>query len=167
MRRTGDADSYLRLVERIRVYMPDVALRTTVISGFPGETRSDARLLEEFLQDAEFEYVGVFVFSPEGGTPAATMPDQVSPRTARARAQRIRDLADAIGFRKVDALVGKALDVLVERPGDDASVVEGRWRGQAPEIDGLVLLDCGTPGEIVRARVVDALGYDVEAEVVE
>jgi ribosomal protein S12 methylthiotransferase len=165
MRRSGDAGEYLRLVARIRAAMPDVALRTTLIAGFPGETASDVAALEEFLRAARFDYVGVFVFSPEEGTAAASMEGQVPLRTRRARAQRLRDLADTIGFEKASARVGDTLEVLVEGIDEDEGAVFGRWRGQAPEIDGVVMLDSGAAGEIVSASIVDSLGYDLEGEV--
>jgi ribosomal protein S12 methylthiotransferase len=123
-------------------------LSCSVSSGWPPSTTS-----------------GVFVYSAEEGTPAAEMPDQVPMRTRRARAQRLRDIADVIGFEKVAEKVGRELDVLVEGVDEDEGVVVGRWRGQAPEIDGLVLLDSGAPGEIRMARIVDSLGYDLEGEV--
>jgi ribosomal protein S12 methylthiotransferase len=167
MRRRGSAADHLALIERIRASMPDVALRTTVILGFPGETRADVSELHRFLEAARFDYVGVFAYSPEEGTSAAQMPEQVPPRTRFARAQRTRDLADRIGFSKVAERVGETLEVLVEGIDEDEGVPVGRWRGQAPEIDGLVFLDTGEPGEIVTAQVVEALGYDMEAEVSE
>ncbi len=113
------------------------------------DTRRRARRCEDFLERARFDYVGVFVFSPEDGTTAAELPDQVPLRTRRARAQRLRDIADRIGFERAADRVGERLEVLVEGVDEDDDVVVGRWRGQAPEIDGLVLLDRGEPGEIV------------------
>jgi ribosomal protein S12 methylthiotransferase len=166
MGRRGDGVAFLQLLARIRAAMPDVALRTTVIAGFPGETRADARMLDTFLREARFDCVGVFAYSPEEGTTAALLPDQVPPRTRRARAQRLRDLADDIGLERAASHVGQVLDVLVEGMDEDDDVVVGRWRGQAPEIDGVVLLDKGTAGEIVSARIVDSVGYDLEGEVV-
>jgi ribosomal protein S12 methylthiotransferase len=166
MGRRGDGVAFLRLLGRIRAAMPDVTLRTTVIAGFPGETRADARMLETFLREARFDYVGVFAYSPEEGTAAALLPDQVPTRTRRARAQRLRDLADDVGLEQAAAHVGQVLEVLVEGIDEDDDVVLGRWRGQAPEIDGIVLLDKGTAGEIVSARIVDSIGYDLEGEVV-
>ena len=83
----------------MREVLPDVVLRTTVIAGFPGETTADMRELERFLDAACFDYVGVFVYSPEDGTAAAVLPTQVPLRTRRARAQRLRDQADRIGWR--------------------------------------------------------------------
>jgi len=164
MNRSGDSDAFLRLLEHVRAILPDVVLRTTLIAGFPGETAGDIRELKRFLSDALFDYVGVFVYSPEDGTPAAALPAQVPLRTRRARAQGLRDLADAIGFDRAAGRVGQTVEVLVEGVDPDDGVVVGRWRGQAPEIDGLVLLDGGTPGTIVSARIVDSLGYDLEGE---
>jgi ribosomal protein S12 methylthiotransferase len=165
MRRRGDATEYLNLIERIRSILPDVVLRTTVIAGFPGETRSDMNELLGFLEQARFDYVGVFPYSPEEGTEAADMPDQIPMRTRRARAQRLRDLADVIGFERVAERVGTHVEVLVEGTDEDEGFIAGRTRGQAPEIDGLVVLDKGVPGQVVRGIVVDAVGYDLEVEV--
>ncbi len=165
MRRRGGAESYMKLLTRIRDKMPDVVLRTTLIAGFPGETRGDAALLERFVQAADFDYTGVFVYSPEEGTAAATFPQQVPLRTRRARAQRLRDLGDAIGFARAATRIGQELEVLVEGRDLDEGVVVGRWRGQAPDVDGIVLLDSGSPGDIVIARIVDSVGYDLEGEV--
>ncbi|NTU72458.1 MAG: 30S ribosomal protein S12 methylthiotransferase RimO [Coriobacteriia bacterium] len=166
MRRSGDATSLLRMLARIRAVLPDVALRTTLIAGFPGETTADVRELQRFLTEARFDYAGVFVYSPEDGTEAAALPSQIPLRTRRARAQRLRDLADEIGFERAGMRVGETVEVLVEGTDPDDGVVVGRWRGQAPEIDGLVLLDKGEPGQIVSACIVDSLGYDLEGEVI-
>lgn len=165
MRRRGDATEYLKLIEHIRSILPDVVLRTTVIAGFPGETRSDMNELLGFLEQARFDYVGVFPYSPEEGTEAADMPNQIPLRTRRARTQRVRDLADAIGFERVAERVGTRVEVLVEGMDEDEGFIAGRTRGQAPEIDGLVVLDKGVPGQVVRGVVVDAVGYDLELEV--
>lgn len=165
MGRKGDAEQFLRLISEIRRVMPDVVLRTTMIAGHPGERRADFSVLEEFLRETCFDYVGVFAYSPEEGTVAAEMPDQVPRRTRLARAQRLRDLCDTIGFARAASRVGTELEVLVEDVEEDGQLV-GRWRGQAPEIDGVVYLDRGERSQIVRARIVDSLGYDLEGEVV-
>lgn len=165
MGRRGDAGEYLRLIGVVRDLLPGVALRTTLISGFPGETKADAKRLLDFIADAKLDYVGVFPYSPEEGTKAAEMPDQVPARTRVARAQRIRDAADAISVEKVASLVGSTLEVLVEGVDEEGTTV-GRHRGQAPEIDGVVLLDAVIDaGTIVRAKIVESLGYDLVGEV--
>jgi len=165
MKRSGDAESYLALIASIREALPGVVLRTTVIAGFPGETRSDVSALVRFIEAARFDYVGVFPYSPEEGTQAADMPEQVPLRTRRARAQRLRDLADVIGFEKAAEQIGRQREVLVEGIDPDDGLVFGRWCGQAPEIDGVVWLDRGTPGDMVTARIVDSVCYDLEGEV--
>lgn len=166
MRRAGDGATYRDLIAKIRRALPGVVLRTTVISGFPGETRADAAELLRFLDDVRFDYVGVFPYSAEDGTEAAEMHEQVPIRTRRARAQRIRDLSDTIGFDSAAQQVGKVLDVLVEGIDPDEGALLGRWCGQAPEIDGVVYLDRGEPGELVRVRIDDSAGYDLEGTVI-
>ena len=166
MHRSGDAASFLEMIARVRGVLPDVVLRTTLIAGFPRETTADVRELQEFMRAAQFDYAGVFVYSPEDGTVAAKLPGQIPLRTRRARAQRLRDLADEIGFERAAARVDCVVDVLVEGVDEDDGVTIGRWRGQAPEIDGLMLLDRGEAGQIVRARIVDSLGFDLEGEVI-
>jgi len=165
MGRRGDASEYARLIGVVRDLLPGVALRTTLIAGFPGESREDSKRLLDFVRKSKLDYVGVFPYSPEEGTPAAVMPDQVPKRTRIARAQRLRDTADEIGFERVAALVGSTLEVLVEGVDEEGTTV-GRHRGQAPEIDGIVLLD--TPcafGAIVNAEITGSLGYDLIGEV--
>jgi ribosomal protein S12 methylthiotransferase len=166
MGRRGDAEAFLRLIARVRQALPGVVLRTTLIAGFPGETSADVRELQAFMRAARFDYVGVFAYSPEEGTVAADLPAQIPTRTRRARAQRLRDLADSIGCESAQSRVGNEYEVLVEGLDEDDGVVVGRWRGQAPEIDGLVLLEDGEPGTMVRVRIVDAIGYDLEGAVV-
>ncbi|MDO8987572.1 MAG: 30S ribosomal protein S12 methylthiotransferase RimO [Coriobacteriia bacterium] len=165
MHRSGSAAQFLGMLERIRAHMPDAVLRTSVIAGFPGETSADVSELIRFIQDAGFDYVGVFPYSPEDGTVAATLPGLLAKRTRIARAQRLRDAADGVGVEAAAARVGSVVEVLSEGV-DEEGVPVGRWRGQAPEVDGIVLLDREVdPGCIVSARVVDTLGYDLEAEV--
>jgi ribosomal protein S12 methylthiotransferase len=165
MARSGDAAEFLRLVGVVRDLLPGVFLRTTLISGFPGETRDDATRLVGFVRDAGIDYAGVFEYSAEEGTPAAAMDSQVSARTRRARTQRLRDAAFEVGTERVAQLVGRTLEVLVEGV-DEEGVTTGRHRGQAPEIDGLVLLDRDLePGSLVDVEIVDALGYDLVGEV--
>jgi ribosomal protein S12 methylthiotransferase len=166
MRRSGDADEFLAMLGRIRAVMPDIVLRTTVIAGFPGETSADVRELERFLEAASFDYVGVFAYSRESGTPAAAMPGQVRASTRRDRAQRVRDRADERGVDRAASRIGAIVDVLVEGIDPDEGAVVGRWRGQAPEIDGVVYLDRGQAGQIVAVRIVDSLGYDLDGEVI-
>jgi ribosomal protein S12 methylthiotransferase len=165
MGRRGDAGEYLRLIGVVRDLLPEVALRTTLIAGFPGETRQDAKRLLDFVREARLDYVGVFPYSPEEGTPASTMADQIQLRTRIARAQRLRDVADEIGVSRAAEFVGRTIEVLVEGV-DEEGVTVGRHRGQAPEIDGVVMLDgARPPGAIVDAEIVDSFGYDLVGKV--
>ncbi|MBC7266324.1 MAG: 30S ribosomal protein S12 methylthiotransferase RimO [Coriobacteriia bacterium] len=164
MGRRGDAESLLRLFERIRGYLPEATLRTTVMVGFPGETRRDVDELARFLEAAQFDYVGVFAFSPEDGTKAAALPGQISDRTKKARAQRIRDRADEIGASRAARWVGRTVRVLVE--GEEEGLAAGRTEGQALEIDGVTLFPGDVrPGEFVTVRVLESHGYDLYGEV--
>lgn len=166
MGRTGDAASLAALFERVRSAVPGVILRTTVMAGFPGETRAEVRELERFLDAARLDFVGVFAFSPEEGTSAGAFEHQVPKRTRIARAQRLRDISDATGVARAAELVGSEQMVLVEGTDDEGMCV-GRTCGQAPEIDGLTLLDleCET-GTFVRVRVVASELYDLIGEVI-
>lgn len=160
MGRTGDAQRFLTLLDRIRAAVPDITLRTTVIAGFPGETDAQASELETFLRDAEFDYVGVFPYSQEEGTPAAAMEDQVAEDVRLERAQRLRDVADEAGFARAEALIGTVQRVLVE--GEEDGELVGRTCGQAPDVDGIVVID----GEVEErpfadVRITEAAGYDL------
>jgi ribosomal protein S12 methylthiotransferase len=164
MARKGSGDEFLRLIKVVRDRLPGVALRTSVIAGFPGETDTDVEVLEDFLLLARFDYVGVFAYSPEEGTAAADMPDQIAGDVRLLRAQRLRDVADRVGFEKAAERVGQTLQVLVE--GTEDGDTYGRWRGQAPEVDGVVLLDRDLePGTLVDVRIVDSAAYDLVGEV--
>jgi ribosomal protein S12 methylthiotransferase len=165
MGRHGDAAEFLRLIGVVRALVPGVALRTTLIAGFPGETAGDFKRLMSFIAEAGLDYVGVFAYSPEDGTPAGEMRPQVPKRTRLARAQRLRDAADIVGFELAAGHVGETLEVLCEGLDEDGVPV-GRHRGQAPEIDGIVYLDreCD-PGRMLMVEITDSMGYDLLGKV--
>ncbi len=165
MNRRGDAQSQLALVRRIRERVPGIVVRTTLIAGFPGETEEDFEEMLAFVEEAEFDYVGVFPYSAEEGTRAAELPDQLDDEVKLARAQQVRDLADAIGHARVAARVGSEMDVLVLGREEDGQLF-GRAMCQAPEVDGVVYLNEGEVGQIVRARITDTLVYEMEGDVV-
>ncbi len=165
MNRGGSAEEFLALIDRIRAHMPDAVLRTSLIAGYPGETEADVEELLDFIEHSSLDYVGVFPFSPEEGTAAAALPDQVPEPERLARAQRVRDAADSVGFERADARAGRELEVLSEGVDEDGVGV-GRWRGQAPEVDGIVTLDTlVNAGTFVTCRVTEAHGYDLMGEV--
>ena len=140
-------------------------MRTTVIAGFPGETDEDFSELLDFLEQADLDYVGVFPYSCEDGTRAARMEGQIDEETKLARAQEVRDLCDAIAFSRVSSRIGEVMDVVVLGREEDGRVY-GRAMCQAPEVDGVVYLDGGTAGDVVKARIVDTLAYEMEGEIV-
>lgn len=153
-------------IEKLRRAIPDIALRTTFIVGFPGETEAEFQTLLDFVQAVQFDKVGVFQFSPEPGTPAAQLPDQVPDEVKEERWTRLMELQQRISLRRNQAQIGRVLDVLVE--GHDRGISYGRSYRDAPEIDGLVLFPGRAPvGEIVQVRITGALEYDLEGVMVQ
>jgi len=160
MKRPHGGDQALPLIERLRAAMPDVAIRSTFIVGYPGETKDEFDALLQFVQEAHLDRVGVFQFSPEPGTVAAELPDQIAPELMQSRYDQIMGLQQQISLRQNQLQIGRRLDVLVE--GHDQGWSIGRSYRDAPEIDGLVLLE----GELPVARmapvlVTGAMEYDL------
>jgi ribosomal protein S12 methylthiotransferase len=168
MRRERSGDALRRLLERIRASIPQVALRTSFIVGFPGETELAFHRLNDFIREQEFDRVGVFTYSREEGTSAYDLPRQVPEREKRRRRAQLMEVQAEISLRRNRALVGKEVQVLVEgQLAGRATRMRGRTPSQAPEIDGMVVLrGTAEPGDLVRARVNQALTYDLVAEVV-
>jgi ribosomal protein S12 methylthiotransferase len=171
MRRERSGDAIRRLVVRAREAVPGIALRSSFIVGFPGETEADVEAVCAFLEEVELDHVGVFTYSAEEGTPAATLPDQVPERVKTARRRRVMSVQAAVAARRARALVGRTVEVLVERAERSGRIV-GRTGFQAPAIDGMVFLTSPSqqprpaPGDLVRARVTGADAYDLRAEIV-
>ena len=164
MRRPSNMDSVRRTVTALRQAMPDVAIRTTFIVGHPGETEVEFETLLDFVAEMEFDRVGVFTYSFEPGTHSAGLPDSIPDQVKDERCDRLMALQQSISLAKNQAFIGKTLAVLVEGKGDGLSV--GRSYRDAPEIDGLVLIDGDVPaGEIVPVRVTGALEYDLMGSV--
>ncbi|MDH7601808.1 MAG: 30S ribosomal protein S12 methylthiotransferase RimO [Armatimonadota bacterium] len=161
MNRQGTQADYLRLVDEIREWCPDIALRTSFITGFPGETEEAFESLLEFVERIRFDRVGVFEYSPEEGTPAYRMKPRVPARVARKRRETLMRLQQEISLERNRSLVGKRLTVLVEQVSDDGFV--GRSYRDAPEIDGTVCVEGGRaePGEFVEVEIVEAFEYDL------
>jgi ribosomal protein S12 methylthiotransferase len=163
MNRAGNGAEYLGLIGSIREALPDAAVRTTVIAGYPGESDEQAGELEDFIAAAGFDFAGVFAYSQEDGTPAGELEGQLDEDTKIERCQRLRDIADAAGWQRAARFIDTEQDVLI--CGYEDGHPFGRTRYQAPEVDGVVLLDRGTPGELVRARINEVAGYDLYGEV--
>ena len=154
-----------RLLGDLRAAAPQIAVRTSFIVGFPGETEADVAALVAFVRKVAFDHVGVFVYSPETGTPAADLPGRVPPETARERWDRVMQAAGEVARARAARRVGRRLTVLVDGPDADGRLL-ARHAGQAPEVDSAVLLPAGAAetGAFVTVRVTGTEGYDLTAE---
>jgi ribosomal protein S12 methylthiotransferase len=160
MRRPASLDRVRGQIEAAQAAMPDLALRTTFIVGFPGETEAEFAELELFVREMAFDKVGVFTYSHEEGTAAAALPDDVPPEVKGERYERLMALQQSISLARNQQQVGRRLEVLLEGAGDGLSL--GRTYRDAPEIDGLAIIEEELPvGEMVRARIVGAMEYDL------
>jgi ribosomal protein S12 methylthiotransferase len=169
MRRGGSDLSYLRLLERARELVPEIWLRSTFIVGFPGERREHFEHLLGFVAAARFDHLGGFVYSREEGTPAADLRARVPAATARRRHRRLLEAQRPIALESRRRLLSRRLQVLVEGVcGESEHLLEGRHRGQAPEIDGRVLVNDGTApaGSFAEIEITDAWADDVVGRVV-
>jgi ribosomal protein S12 methylthiotransferase len=166
MRRGHSSRVTRELVAKLRARIDDVVLRTTFIVGHPGETDAEFEELCAFVAESRFERAGAFTYSIEPGTVSAMLPNRVDPEVAAARQERLMELQRQISRARHEAMVGRELDVLVEGVSSESEhLLEGRWYGQAPGIDGVTYLADGQaqPGAIVRARVTQASDYDLAA----
>lgn len=164
MRRPANVDWVYRTLDKLRAAMPDLAIRTTFIVGYPGETDAEFDALCQFVTDLKFDRVGAFTYSFEPGTPSADLPDQLPDDVKRERYERLMALQQPISLGKNQSLVGRTFDVLIEGQGDGLTV--GRTYRDAPEIDGLVVIEGDVPpGEFVPVRVTGAMEYDLTGTV--
>jgi ribosomal protein S12 methylthiotransferase len=169
MKRGRDSVFLRALLARLRGRVPDIALRTSLIVGLPGETEADFEDLLRFVEEERFERLGVFEYSPEEGTPAADMAAQVPAALKRERYQRIMEAQRDIAREHQQSMIGRRLEVLVEGASEETEhLLAGRHAQQAPEIDGLTYVNDGVayPGEIVTVEVTDASDYDLVGRVV-
>ncbi len=182
MHRPANTEQVRRTVERLRAAMPEIAIRTTFLVGYPGETGAEFRTLLNFVTEMAFDRVGVFAYSHEKGTPAAALKDNVPPEVKEERRERLMAVQQPISLAKNQALVGETLDVLIEGQSSVEATVScdgprhhtaapmrqnegmsvGRSYRDAPEIDGLVLVQAELPvGQITPVRITAALEYDL------
>jgi ribosomal protein S12 methylthiotransferase len=167
MRRAVTTRRMKEIVAQFRDAIPGVTVRTTVLVGFPGETEAAFDNLLGFIEDVAFDRLGVFTYSTEEGTPAATMADPIPAATMTERAALVEETQDRLAWPRQKALYGTRQTVLVDGPGPDrAFPFEGRLAGQAPEIDGVVLLRDKrlTPGRFAEVRIVEVDGYELVGE---
>jgi ribosomal protein S12 methylthiotransferase len=163
MGRAGSRTSYLELIQRIRLQIPDAALRTTLIVGYPGESDKDFRRLLDFVEEAAFDHLGAFAYSDEEGTRAFEMPDKVDEDVTQRRLEDLLGIQAEISRERNEMLLGGEYRALVDEVSDDGVVA--RLERQAPDVDGLTYLkDCGDvlPGSFVDIEITDASDYDLE-----
>jgi len=172
MKRGGSAEIFLRTLENIRNTIPGVALRTSFIAGFPGESLRDFELLQEFIKEAGFDWLGVFSYSDEEGSAAFSLDGKIPRRAIEARRRRLMKLQQSISRRAKQNWVGSELEVLVEGESDETTLLwEGRTEFHAPEIDGkLYINDFGPlpalePSRFYKAQITEAHDYDVVARI--
>lgn len=160
MRRPANMDWVHRTLEKMRQAIPDLALRTTFIVGYPGETEAEFQELLDFIAEIRFDRVGAFQFSFEPGTASEPLGDPIPDKTKQERYERLMALQQSISLEKNQAQVGQTLDVLIEGQGEDISV--GRSYRDAPEIDGMVVLEGEHPiGAMLPVRITGAMTYDL------
>ena len=167
MRRGSNGDHFLRMIERIRAAMPEVTLRTSLIVGFPGETEEDFQLLLEFIEAAQFDHLGVFLYSNEETSASRALPGQVRTVVANRRRQKLMALQRRISRRKLRQKIGRSFPILVEGRSEETELLfKGRLESQAPTIDGEVLINDfegpePRPGEFRWATITGAGDYDL------
>ncbi len=170
MGRKTDQASIRQMVEKLRREIPDIALRTTLISGFPGETQKDHQELMEFVDEMEFERLGVFAYSAEEDTPAAEFPDQIPDELKEKRRDEVMELQQEIAFKKSESMVGRVLDVMIEGKVADEPAYVARTYMDAPGVDGYLFVNSDElfmSGDFVRVQVIGAAEYDLIGDVFE
>ncbi len=166
-RRTDQAD-IRRIVTKLREEIPDICLRTTLISGFPGETEEDHEELLNFVDEMEFDRLGIFAYSAEEDTPAADMPDQIPEELKAARRDEIMELQQEIAFEKAEDMVGRSLWCMIEGKIADENAYAARTYRDAPDVDGFLFVQTAQElmtGDFVRVRVTGADEYDLIGEI--
>jgi len=170
MRRRSGEEDIRALIGKLRREIPDIAIRTSLIVGFPGETSEDFKKLLQFVEETRFDRLGVFCYSREEGTPAAEMPEQVSERIKRERHKKLMRTQARVSFKHNRTLVDSVEEVLVEGYSEETELLlKGRSSRQAPDVDGLVYITAGNAnvGDIVRLKITDSSDYDLIGEIVD
>lgn len=170
MGRRTDQASIETVIGKLREAAPDIAIRTSLIAGFPGETQEDHEALMAFLDEQELDRVGVFTYSREDGTPAATFENQIDEETAEQWRNEIMELQQEISLDKNETFVGKIMQVIIEGYSSDDDVYVGRTYRDAPGVDGLVFVNCDyelMSGQIVDVRINEVGPYDMIGGIVD
>ena len=167
-RRTSKAQ-LVEIIEKLRKEIPDISLRTTLITGFPGETQEQHEELKDFVDEMEFDRLGVFTYSPEEDTPAATMADQIPEEVKEERQAELMELQQEIAFDLAEDMVGREVLVMIEGKVADENAYVGRTYKDAPNVDGLIFINTDEElmsGDFARVRVTGALEYDLIGELI-
>ena len=172
MKRGAGADIFLKTLEKVRAAVPGIALRTSFIVGFPGESSSDLEVLEDFIKEAKFDWLGVFGYSDEEGSAAFPLEGKLPKRTIESRKRRLMTLQQSISKRAKQQWIGRELVILAEGESEETPLLwEGRTQFHAPEIDGKVYindfgdLEAPEPGRFYRAEITEAHDYDLVAKI--
>lgn len=168
MNRKSNGETIRSLIKRLRKEIPGVVIRTTVMVGFPGETKEDFEELYDFVKEARFERLGAFSFSKEEGTPAEKLKDQIHPMTKKSRYNKIMSLQQKIASETQQEMVGKELEVLIETKTFDGKYYVGRSYREVPDIDGLIYIEMvekALEGKFVKCKITKASGYDLIGEI--
>ncbi len=168
MNRKSNGETIRTLIKRLRKEIPGVVIRTTVMVGFPGETKEDFEELYDFVKEARFERLGAFSFSKEEGTPAEKLKDQIHPMTKKSRYNKIMSLQQKIAGKTQEEMVGKELEVLIETKTFDGKYYVGRSYREVPDIDGLIyieMVDKALEGKFVKCKITKASGYDLVGKI--
>ena len=167
-RRTSKAQ-LKEIIGKLREEIPDITLRTTLITGFPGETKEQHEELMEFIDELEFDRLGVFTYSPEEDTPAALMDNQIEEEVKEDRQAELMELQQDIAFDLAEDMIGKEVLVLIEGKVADENAYVGRTYKDAPNVDGLIFVNTEEElmsGDFAKVRVTGALEYDLIGEIV-
>lgn len=167
-RRTSKAQ-LVEIIEKLRKEIPDISLRTTLITGFPGETQEQHEELKDFVDEMEFDRLGVFTYSPEEDTPAAAMADQIPEEVKEDRQAELMELQQEIAFDLAEDMVGREVLVMIEGKVADENAYVGRTYKDAPNVDGLIFINTDEElmsGDFARVRVTGALEYDLIGELI-
>ena len=167
-RRTSKAQ-LVEMIEKLRKEIPDISLRTTLITGFPGETQEQHEELKDFVDEMEFDRLGVFTYSPEEDTPAATMTEQIPEEVKEDRQAELMELQQEIAFDLAEDMVGREVLVMIEGKVADENAYVGRTYKDAPNVDGLIFINTDEElmsGDFARVRVTGALEYDFIGELI-
>ena len=170
MGRRTDKAELIRIIGKLRKEIPDIAIRTTLITGFPGETEEQHEELMEFVDEMEFERLGVFTYSPVENTPAARMADQIPEEVKLQRKNELMELQQEIAFEKAADMVGRKLVVMIEGQVAGENAYVARTYQDAPDVDGYLFVNTAetlVSGDFAKVKVTGALEYDLIGELVE